>query len=248
MGAELAVTHQLQQMILPTTQELKNIPDLSIKASMSPAEEAGGDYYDVLKYHDRYFISIGDVTGHGLESSVVMMMIQTAVRTMAITGEADLPQLVSILNKIIYDNLQRIKSDKNLTFILSTYQKGILELCGQHEELLLLRKGSTEIEHIDTFELGFPLGLEEDISPFVNSQKIQLDIGDTVIFYTDGIPEAENTSGDFYGLDLLCEQILKYREQSVDTMHDKIITNLHQFIGKQEIYDDITLMVIRREI
>jgi sigma-B regulation protein RsbU (phosphoserine phosphatase) len=92
------------------------------------------------------------------------------------------------------------------------------------------------------------LGLEEDISPFVNSQKIQLDIGDTVIFYTDGIPEAENASGDFYGLDLLCEQILKYREQSVDTMHDKIITNLHQFIGKQEIYDDITLMVIRREI
>ncbi|MFK5984882.1 MAG: PP2C family protein-serine/threonine phosphatase [Pseudomonadota bacterium] len=247
MGAELAVTHQLQQMILPATAELNNIPGLAIIASMYPAEEAGGDYYDVLKYHQRYFLSIGDVTGHGLESSVVMMMIQTAVRTMAVAGETDLPKFVAVLNKIIYDNLQRINSDKNLTFILTSYQDGVLDICGQHEELLLLRKGATEIERIDTIDLGFPLGLEEDISPFLNSHKIQLDIGDTVVLYTDGIPEAEDCSGNFYGIEKLCEQALNNINQSVTNIHANILTDLYQHIGKQQIYDDITLMVIRRE-
>lgn len=246
MGAELAVTHQLQQMILPPEHELEAVVDLSIAAKMSPAEEAGGDYYDVLQYNDQIIIGVGDVTGHGLESSVVMLMVQTAVRTLAVSGETDSVRFISALNKVIYDNLQRIDSYKNLTFILTHYKEGILTLCGQHEELLLIRKGSSEIERIDTINLGFPIGLEENIDAFLETHQVKLNPGDTVVLYTDGIPEAENASGTFYGVDRLCEQISKNIEQPVKVIHDQVIVDLHEHINEHTIFDDITLVVIRR--
>ncbi|HSF76398.1 MAG TPA: GAF domain-containing protein, partial [Microcoleus sp.] len=76
MSAELDVTRRLQQMILPQQQELESIEGLEIAAFMEPADEVGGDYYDVLKHGGKATIGIGDVTGHGLESGVLMIMAQ----------------------------------------------------------------------------------------------------------------------------------------------------------------------------
>jgi serine phosphatase RsbU (regulator of sigma subunit) len=248
LGAELAVTHRLQQMLLPHETELSQVMDLQIAAAMTPAEEAGGDYYDVLRYDDRLFIGFGDVTGHGLESSVVMLMAQTAVRTLAVTGELDLVRFVSVLNKVIYDNLQRIDSFKNLTFVLSHYKDGELTICGQHEEVMVVRKGAGVVERIDTMELGFPLGLEENIESFLDTYQIRLDDGDTVMLYTDGIPEAENRQGEFYGLERLADQFISNIDLPVQELHDRVIADLHTHINQHTIYDDITLLVMRRQI
>jgi serine phosphatase RsbU (regulator of sigma subunit) len=248
LGAELAVTHRLQQMLLPHETELSQVMDLQIAAAMTPAEEAGGDYYDVLRYDDRLFIGFGDVTGHGLESSVVMLMAQTAVRTLAVTGELDLVRFVSVLNKVIYDNLQRIDSFKNLTFVLSHYKDGELTICGQHEEVMVVRKGAGVVERIDTMELGFPLGLEENIESFLDTYQIRLDDGDTVMLYTDGIPEAENRQGEFYGLERLADQFISNIDLPVQELHDRVIADLHTHINQHTIYDDITLLVMRRHI
>jgi serine phosphatase RsbU (regulator of sigma subunit) len=81
MSAELAVSRKLQQMLLPKEHELNQIPGLEIAGFMEPATEVGGDYYDVLNHNGNVKIGIGDVTGHGLESGVVMLMTQTATRT-----------------------------------------------------------------------------------------------------------------------------------------------------------------------
>ena len=80
MGAELEVTRKLQQMLLPTPEELQQIADLDIACYMEPADEVGGDYYDVLQHNGQIKIGIGNVTGHGLESGAVMVMTQTIVR------------------------------------------------------------------------------------------------------------------------------------------------------------------------
>jgi len=74
MGAELEVTRKLQHMLLPTAEELHQIADLDIACYMEPAAEVGGDYYDVLQHNGQIKIGIGDVTGHGLESGVLMVM------------------------------------------------------------------------------------------------------------------------------------------------------------------------------
>ncbi|MBE9040619.1 response regulator, partial [Oscillatoriales cyanobacterium LEGE 11467] len=82
LSTELEITRKLQQMLLPERGELDRIEGLDISGYMEPAEDVGGDYYDVLERDGRVKIGIGDVTGHGLESGVLMIMVQTAVRTL----------------------------------------------------------------------------------------------------------------------------------------------------------------------
>ena len=89
MSAELDVTRKIQQMLLPKDRELNEVIGLDIAGFMESADEVGGDYYDVLQHQGRVKIGIGDVTGHGLESGVLMIMVQTAVRTLLAYNEPD---------------------------------------------------------------------------------------------------------------------------------------------------------------
>jgi serine phosphatase RsbU (regulator of sigma subunit) len=133
MSAELEVTKQLQQMILPKQSELESIEGLEIAGYMEPADEVGGDYYDVLQQDGKVKISIGDVTGHGLESGVLMLMTQTAVRTLFESKQTDPVKFLDILNRTIYGNVQRINPYKNLTLCVLDYANRSLSFSGQHE-------------------------------------------------------------------------------------------------------------------
>jgi PAS domain S-box-containing protein len=105
MNAELDVSRRIQKMVLPSTEELAQIEGLDIVGYMQPADEVGGDYYDVLKENGTIHIGIGDVTGHGLESGVLMLMTQTAIRTLIEHGETDPVVFVETLNQTIYKNI-----------------------------------------------------------------------------------------------------------------------------------------------
>jgi phosphoserine phosphatase RsbU/P len=246
MAAELAVTRQLQQMILPKESELDSIEQLDISGFMESATEVGGDYYDVLQQEGRIKIGIGDVTGHGLESGVLMIMVQTAVRTLLTSNETDPIKFLNVLNRTIYDNVQRMNSDKNLTLVVLDYQEGRLRLSGQHEEIIMVRAGGI-LECIDTVDLGFPLGLIENIDDFVSYADVQLNPGDVVVLYTDGIPEAENMNGELYGLGRLCEVIKQNWQGSAAEIRQAAIADVRRHIGAQTIYDDITLVVLKQK-
>ncbi|GAB4231512.1 MAG: hypothetical protein Kow0049_13920 [Stanieria sp.] len=246
LSAELEITRRLQQMILPKEQELSQLDDLDIAGFMEPAEEVGGDYYDVLYDNDRVKIAIGDVTGHGLESGVLSIMVQTAVRTLMENNETDPTKFLETLNRTIYKNVQRMNSDKNLTFCLMDYQAGHLNLSGQHEEIIVVRAGG-EIERIDTIDLGFPIGLEETIADFVVSTQIKLNAEDVVILYTDGVTEAENKLGVQYGLERLCNVVKQNWYKSANTIKQLVIEDLRLYIGEQKVYDDITLVVLKQK-
>ncbi len=244
MSAELEVTRQLQQMILPKDPELNQIAGLDIAGFMEAAEEVGGDYYDVLQHNGHVKIGIGDVTGHGLESGVLMIMVQTAVRTLLANNETDPTKFLNTINRTIYDNLQRMNSDKNLSLALLDYQEGTVRLSGQHEEIIIVRSGGS-VERIDTIDLGFPIGLESDITDFVAQTSVQLNPRDVVVLYTDGITEAENMTGRQYGLDRLCDVVSKNWQLSVGEIRQAVIDDVKQHIGEQKVYDDITLLVLK---
>ncbi|BAU64534.1 response regulator receiver modulated serine phosphatase [Stanieria sp. NIES-3757] len=246
LSAEIEITRRLQQMILPKEQELSQLDDLDIAGFMEPAEEVGGDYYDVLHDNERVKIAIGDVTGHGLESGVLSIMVQTAVRTLMENNETDPTKFLETLNRTIYKNVQRMNSDKNLTFCLIDYQAGQLNLSGQHEEIIIVRAGG-EIERIDTIDLGFPIGLEETIADFIVSTQIKLNAEDVVILYTDGVTEAENKLGVQYGLERLCNVVKQNWYQSANTIKQLVIEDLRLYIGEQKVYDDITLVVLKQK-
>lgn len=246
MSAELDVTRRLQQMLLPTESELKAVAGLDIAGFMEPATEIGGDYYDVMQQDGKVKISIGDVTGHGLESGVVMIMAQTAVRTLLANGETDPAKFLNAVNRIIYDNTRRMRSRKNMTLAVLEYEAGVLRLTGQHEELIIVRQDGN-LEQIDTLDLGFPLGLEQDITQFVAEAKVELQPGDIAVLYTDGITEAMNTQKSQYGLERMYEVLQQNRHRSASEIRQVLIADLMQYIGDQKVFDDITLLVLKQQ-
>jgi len=246
LGAELNVARQLQLMVLPPAQELQEIKDLDIAGYMSPADEVGGDYYDVLRGNGVIKIGIGDVTGHGLESGVLMLMVQTAVRTLLASNETDPTRFLGIVNKVIYQNIQRISSDKNLTLSLMDYSDGKLRLTGQHEEVIIVRH-TGELERVDTTGLGLPVGMDEDITDFLSNTEIELESGDVVVLFTDGVTEAERTDTSQYGVERLCEIILQNHRKTSQEIKDAIIDDVMAHIGNNKVYDDITVLVIKRQ-
>ena len=246
LKSELDATKRLQQMILPKSSELESVEGLDIAGFMEPADEVGGDYYDVLNLNGSVKIGIGDVTGHGLESGMLMLMVQTAVRTLQEVEVTNPVRFMDVLNRTIYKNIQRMDSGKNLTLSLIDYSNGELKLSGQHEEVIVVRSDG-EVELLDTTDLGFPIGLDDEIADFVDQQKIQLEIGDVAVLFTDGITEAENIHKNFYGIEKLCKVIKQNRHLSAAGIKDAVIEDVRSHIGLQQVFDDITLLVLKQK-
>jgi serine phosphatase RsbU (regulator of sigma subunit) len=245
LGMELQIARRLQQAILPRQQEFANINELDIAAHVESAEEVGGDYFDILRENGTLRISIGDVTGHGLESGIFAIMAQTAMRTLTVTGETDGPKVLAALNQTMYQSLQRMGCDKSLTLALLDYHGGNLRIAGQHEEAVVVRRHGA-IERIDTLDLGFPIGLVEHIDEFVAFRDVALQAGDVMILFTDGVTEAANCQHELYGLERLCTVVQKHITESAQSICQATVHDLRQHIGAQDILDDITLVVIKQ--
>ena len=246
MSAELDVTRKIQQMLLPKERELKEVIGLDIAGFMESADEVGGDYYDVLQHQGRVKIGIGDVTGHGLESGVLMIMIQTAVRSLLASNERDPVRFLSAINSVIYDNMQRMNCEKNASLALLDYEEGMLKLSGQHEEMIVVRCNGC-VERFDTIDLGFPIGLDVHISQFVAEEIVALHSGDVVVLYTDGITEAKNMDKLLYGVERLIEVIEINWQRSAAEIRHAVINDVRSHIGQQKVFDDITLLVLKQK-
>ena len=170
MISELDLTRKIQQMLLSKDRELKEVIGLDIAGFMEAAEEAGGDYYDVLQHKGRVKIGMDNVREHGWESGVLMIVVQTAVRTWLADNEPEQVKFLSAINSVIYDNGQRMKLDKNASFALLEYQQGMLKLSGQHQEMIVVRCNGC-VERFDTIDLGFPRGMDAEIAKFVALSK-----------------------------------------------------------------------------
>jgi len=250
MGAELEVTRRIQQMLLPKTEELEKIVGLDIAGFMQPAEEVGGDYYDVLQYNGRVLFGIGDATGHGLESGMLALMTQAAVRALLENDEKNPAKFMNSLNAMIYKNVhERLSVEKNLTLSLLEYEQakngGILRVSGYHEDIIIVRQG--ELELIDTGYLGCPVGFLADMTDYVNQKELIFNQGDVLVLYTDGITEAANMENDEYGIERLCEVVKQHSQASASSIKDAVINDVQQYIGKQTVFDDITLLVLKQK-
>lgn len=244
MSAELEISQRLQRMMLPPDEDLRQIASLDIAGVMEPAAEVGGDYYDVVPHGGGVYFGIGDVTGHGLESGVIAIMVQTAVRTLLASGPYESRTFFDVLNRVIYGNARRMNCDRNLTFSLLHYQDRLVTISGQHEEVLVVRSNGV-LERHDTLNLGFPLGLVEDISSFICEARVPLRSGDVMVAYTDGITEAINGAGVTFGIERLSEAVRTSHGKPAEAIREAVLSSLHEHIGGQRLLDDISLLVIK---
>lgn len=248
MGMELDVAKRIQTMVLPEKSEFDNCKDLNIAARMDTATEVGGDFYDILPQKDGSVIfGIGDVTDHGLQSGIVMLMTQSALRTAIDNSEISLSKALKQVNKLIFNNVQtRLKDKRNLTLSLLRYKENKITITGQHEFVILLKKDKTKAEKIETLDLGLYVGLLENIDEYISEKTIEFEKGDTLLLYTDGATEAENTEGQLFGLHRLIASFEKNRHNTAQEIIENITKEIYDFIKGKELLDDISIVVIKR--
>ncbi|TGL38941.1 PP2C family protein-serine/threonine phosphatase [Leptospira perdikensis] len=249
LGMELEVARQIQAMVLPRNEELKEIKELEISARMDAANEVGGDYYDVVHHEDgTVYIGIGDVTGHGLASGVVMLMTQSAFITTLRSKVISLRESLRSLNSILFSNIHiRMNDIRNLTLSLFSYKNGVFTTVGQHETIMVYRHTLKKTEIIDTVNNGMLVGLTESIDEFIHEKPIPLESKDIILLYTDGATEAENQKREQFGSHRLIESLERHIElETTDAILDAIFKDIYVFIDGMEVYDDITIMIMRK--
>ena len=248
MGMELDVAQRIQAIILPRQEELERCGGLEVVARMEPATEVGGDLYDVLPQPDgSTYFAIGDVTDHGLASGVVMLMSQTAIRTCIEDVKVDLVGALSHVNSVLYKNVQtRMGDSRNLSLALLHHKDGRVRLAGQHESVILLRKGSDRAEEISTTELGICVGMIDEIGPMLAETTFDLQPGDLMLLYTDGATEAENPGTQQFTVERLMDSLVRARELPASEVMNRLFTDIKEWIGRAPMFDDITLVLVRK--
>ncbi len=230
---------QIQTSILPRQLDIQGI---EIAARMTPAEEVGGDYYDVIPSAGGCWIGIGDVAGHGLEAGMVMFMVQGIVQALVrIDPEAPPSAIVIAANRTVWENLTvRARRHHHVTFCLVHYwADGRLVFAGGHEDIVI-RRSAGRCEAIPTE--GTWLGLGSDITRATEDSEAQLGPGDLMLLYTDGITEARRTRNDFFGPDRLAELLERQQDLAAGKVRDEVMAAVDAWAPRE---DDRTLVAVR---
>ncbi|HEX3776961.1 MAG TPA: SpoIIE family protein phosphatase [Polyangiaceae bacterium] len=238
---ELEIATQIQTSILPRDLRVEN---LEIAATMLPATEVGGDYYDVLPGPGGAWLGIGDVAGHGLRPGLVMMMLQSVIAALlAQNFDAAPSAILRAANAVLYENVRkRLGQDEHATLTLIRYfESGQLRFAGAHEEIVILRAESGQCERIAT--PGTWLAATRDIADATEDQSAELRDGDILLLYTDGVIEATNASGEAYGLDRLCAELEACAGLAATRIVAHLLGSVRAFLDEQR--DDIALVVAR---
>lgn len=248
MGMELDVARRIQLMMLPTDKSFNKHKELEVAARMDPASEVGGDFYEFLPQEDGSVImAMGDVTDHGLQSGLVMLMAQSTIRSIVDEQPAALKEALSRTNKILYRNIRNRMNDfRNLTLLLARIKGEEMTVCGQHENILFYNGESKETKVISTEDMGIYIGLVEDVTEHLHEKTFPIKSGDIYLFYTDGLTEAENGQGEFYGEGRLQNTFSKLAKYEPEQIVEGLYNDVYQFIGNESLMDDITVLVIKK--
>jgi sigma-B regulation protein RsbU (phosphoserine phosphatase) len=238
---ELEIAVRIQTTILPKNLQVEG---LEIAARMLPASEVGGDYYDVIRCDSGCWIGIGDVAGHGLTAGVVMMMVQSVVSAVVRAKPDATPRdAVEVLNGVMYENIrERLEHDEHVTLSLLRFRPdGRVNFSGAHEDIVICRAATGRCERIRTE--GTWIGGMRDIGRFLRDSSCQLQKGDVMVLYTDGITEAQDARDEQYGMDRLCELVERLREEPAERIRDGVLDAATSWAAAQS--DDMTIVVLR---
>ena len=233
---ELSIAREIQQALVP--QGLQDYPHFSITGIQRPCDEVGGDYFDVFPLSDgRIALLIADVAGKGLGAALVTTMLQGALSAMTLDVEP----------VRVFDHLNRFLCDRAAVGRCATMFFGLLDNDGAlefvragHPSPLLLRQGEVS----ELYSTGsFPIGLVETAS--FTSSRFQLEPGDTLLLYTDGVTEAEDRDRNLFQDVRLKETFSQYRDSSLKTLQDGIWSAVEKFTAGASQSDDVTLLVVR---
>jgi serine phosphatase RsbU (regulator of sigma subunit) len=241
LWGEMEIATRIQTALLPPDQRAGGF---EIAARMRPAAEVGGDYYDIVRAPgDRSWIAIGDVSGHGVESGLVMMMTQTSI-TSVLRERPDLGPagVFRAVNAAVWENLSRLGTGRYMTLNVVRLDADGLTLAGKHQDLLVWRRALGAVEVVSNE--GCWLGIVPDVDGAVGDQRVQLGPGDVALFFTDGATEAMDAQGRMFGAERLAGALARVAALPLDAALDRLFSEIEGFRAVQD--DDVTLLLLRR--
>jgi sigma-B regulation protein RsbU (phosphoserine phosphatase) len=240
---EVEIAHQIQTAILPVSPA---VPGFEVAARMKPAEDVGGDLYDILAFGDTFWVLVGDVSGHGINSGLVMMMAQAA----AYAAIADDPHctpasVIAAVNRVVHENVRRrMRRDDYLTLMAARHMgDGRFVAAGAHQPVFIARGSGT----VDVIEPAGPwVGLSASVEPPpMPEYEFRLGKGDLVFFVTDGLLEAKDGGTDLFGEDRVRDLLARDGVPSASQALTDVFAAVERFSHQQE--DDMTGVVLRRK-
>jgi len=239
IGKELEIAKQIQQSILPESAPV--LPGFDLAGFNLPAREVGGDFYDYIPVGEGCWgVEIADVSGKGVPAALFMALSRTLVRASASENPDPAGSILEANRYICMDS----KTSMFVTLfygILDTRKAIFTYVNAGHNPPLLFRAGSSGAELLRG--KGIALGILDDIE--LELTELRLNLGDTVVFYTDGVTEATNERDEEYGMERLKEIIPKLLDLAAREMIDAIVKDVAAFAGDRPQFDDITLVVLK---
>ncbi len=239
---ELALAGRMQASLMP--ERAPTLEGWDFTAVWRPARETSGDFFDFIPFEDgRIGIVLADVTDKGLGAALYMTLSRTLLRTFA-GAYPDQPRVV--LHKVN----ERILEDTHGGLFISLFYglfdpiKGRLSFCnaGHHPPFHIRAKKGQKIERLD--RTGMPLGVSEEATWGVKN--IQLNPGNLLLMYTDGVVEAHNTAQELFGTDRMLEIAHRLKHRSAQDVQDAIVSEVRAFTGSEGQFDDLTLVLLKR--
>ena len=243
LDRDMQIAQQIQNSLLP--QELPSYPSVELAAFNLPAMEIGGDYYDCIQIDDKHIgLAIADVSGKGVGGALMMAVCRSVLRMNA-PNVFDPAAMLCTLNETLASNLAEDMFISMLYMVLNleTYQLSIAR--AGHEAPVLVRRGETRAERIDSS--GMVIGLVDNsiFEEAVQTRNISLHSGDLLVTYTDGITEAMNSDEEEWGSENLVQSVERLAESSAHELLDQIRQEVLDFAGNNRQYDDMTMLALK---
>lgn len=244
MKRDLQIAREIQMWLLPVNPP--PVPGLEIAFATRPANTVAGDYYDVFPRissqpgEESYLLAVADVAGKSIPAALLMATFQASLKTLSTTG-GSLAQVVEGMNRYACTNSQG--GMRFITAFLAQYAPAsrTLTYINAGHNLPFLRRDSAAIERLEVG--GLPLGILADAS--YQTGQVQLQSGDWLVIFTDGVVEAVDQRGQEYGEQRLLSVVQAGANAEPAKLLSRIMVDLDFFVGNTPQHDDVTCMLVR---
>ncbi len=240
---ELEIGRRIQLSLMP--RRFPDVPGWEIASAYEPAREVGGDFYDVFRLRGRptlVGLVVADVTGKGIPAAILMADSRALIHAAADHGD-DPADTLAVVNRIL---VEERASGLFLTVahaVLDAPSGRLRMASAGHDAVHVLRAGGA-LEVLDP--PGRLIGMTADI--MATPVDVELRPGDAWIGHTDGVTEAREPTGGFYGEERFRDLLVSLAGQSAGAIVAAVMTDVASFRGVAEPFDDVTLLVVRRAV
>jgi len=235
MKGELELAREIQQSLLPA-RHLRH-DALSVLAYFQPAAEVGGDYFDLFPLgKGRLLVAVGDVAGHGLSTGLLMAMVKSVVATLVHEGHRG-AELLEGLNRFM---LQQPREHRMLTLTIADVdtEAGTVEITNAAHPPMLLASGDVREVMLPALPVGFPWRSKPP------SERLGIEPGDRLIFYSDGLVEAVDEEDEQFGYTRLRTFFEENADLGSDELMAGLLAELQRHTRGRPLDDDLTILII----